>query len=321
MSSRVVVIGSANTDLVVRVASLPRPGETVLGGTFASVGGGKGANQAVAAARAGATVTFVAMLGHDELGDAALAAYQADGIDTSFIGRAAGSPSGVALILVDAAGENCIAVASGANDLLRPADIDAARDVIAAADVVLAQLEIPLETLRHAVNVAAAAGRRVILNPAPARPLDAELLARVSVITPNETEAEALTGIVVADEEQAVIAATRLRALGPAAVLTLGRRGCLVADDGAPRLIAGHDVVPVDTVAAGDVFSGSLAVALAEGRDLAAAAAFANAAAAISVTRHGAQASAPTRREIEARMSLGPVTQRAHAGLSQAGSR
>lgn len=321
MSSRVVVIGSANTDLVVRVASLPRPGETVLGGTFASVGGGKGANQAVAAARAGGAVTFVAMLGQDELGDAALAAYRAEGIDTSFIGRVAGCPSGVALILVDAAGENCIAVASGANDRLRPADIDAAREAIAGADVVLVQLEIPLETIRRAVDVAAAAGRRVILNPAPARPLDAELLARVSVITPNETEAEALTGIVVADEAQAAIAAERLRAFGPAAVLTLGRRGCLVADGGAPRLIAGHDVTPVDTVAAGDVFNGSLAVALAEGHDLAAAADFANTAAAISVTRHGAQASAPSRREIEDRVSPGHGVRREWAGASPAGRR
>jgi ribokinase len=305
MASRVVVIGSANTDLVVRVASLPRPGETVLGGTFASVGGGKGANQAVAAARAGGEVSFVAKLGQDELGDAALASYRAEGIDTSFIGRVTDCPSGVALILVDAAGENCIAVASGANDRLRPADIDSARDAITSADVVLVQLEIPLDTVRHAVAVAAAAGRRVILNPAPARPLDADLLARVSVITPNETEAEVLTGVAVADPEAAAAAGARLQALGPAAVLTLGRRGCLVFDGGEARMIPGHAVTPVDTVAAGDVFNGSLAVALAEGHDLAAAAAFANAAAAISVTRHGAQSSAPTRCEIVDRVAAG----------------
>lgn len=303
MSARVVVVGSANTDLVVRVAKLPRPGETVLGGTFASFGGGKGANQAVAAARAGGDVAFIAMLGQDDLGDAALAAYRAEGIDTSFIGRAADCSSGVALILIDKAGENSIAVASGANDRLGPGQIDAARDVIAAADTVLVQLEIPLETVCRTVELAAAAGRRVILNPAPARPLDASLLARVSVITPNETEAELLTGMAVVDEAAATLVAERLRSLGPDAVLTLGRRGCLVADGGIPTLISGHDVTAVDTVAAGDVFNGSLAVALGEGFDLAAAARFANAAAAISVTRHGAQDSAPTRLEIEAVLS------------------
>jgi ribokinase len=305
MPSRIVVIGSANTDLVVRVPALPRRGETVLGGTFAQVGGGKGANQAVAAARAGGAVTFVAMLGPDDLGDTALAAYRAEGIDTRFIGRAAGCASGVALILVDDAGENCIAVASGANDRLTPAAIDAAREAIAAADVVLVQLEIPLDTVRHAVAVATAAARRVILNPAPARPLDADLLAQVAVITPNETEAELLTGIAVDDDAAAHAAAVKLRAGGPAAVLTLGSRGCLVVADGEPLLVPGHAVTPVDTVAAGDVFNGSLAVALAEGRDLAGAAAFANAAAALSVTRHGAQASAPRREEIEARLQDG----------------
>jgi ribokinase len=303
MPARIVVVGSANTDLVVRVPALPRPGETVLGGTFAQVGGGKGANQAVAAARAGGAVTFVAMLGPDDLGDAALAAYRAEGIDTRFIGRAAGCASGVALILVDDTGENCIAVASGANDALTPAAVEAAREAIETADVVLVQLEIPLDTVRATVALASAAGRPVILNPAPARPLEAELLARVAVITPNETEAELLTGIVVADATAAAAAATRLRAAGPAAVLTLGPRGCLVVADDGPRPIPGHAVTPVDTVAAGDVFNGSLAVALAEGRDLAAAAAFANAAAAISVTRHGAQASAPRREEIEARLA------------------
>jgi ribokinase len=302
MPARVVVVGSANTDLVVRVAALPRPGETVLGGTFSSVGGGKGANQAVAAARAGGQVTFIAMLGQDDLGDAALDSYRAEGIDTTHIGRAVDCPSGVALILVDKAGENSIAVASGANERLGPAQIDAARNAIASADIVLVQLEIPLDTVRRTVEVAAAAGRRVILNPAPARPLEASLLAQVAVVTPNETEAELLTGMPVVDEAAAAVVAERLRSLGPAAVLTLGRRGCLVAAGGEPAMIPGHAVTAVDTVAAGDVFNGSLAVALAEGLDLPAAARFANAAAAISVTRHGAQSSAPTRQEIEDRL-------------------
>jgi ribokinase len=298
---RVVVIGSANIDLVVRVPALPRPGETVAGGTFRRVGGGKGANQAVAAARAGGAVTFVAKLGDDEFGTASLAAYEAEGVDTSRITRAPGCPTGVAFILVDDRGENAIAVADGANGRLAPADVDAAHDAIATADVVLVQLEVPIETCRHAIALAAGLGRRVILNPAPARELDAELLAQVAVITPNETEAERLTGMHVSDEASAAAAAARLRSQGPAAVvLTLGPRGCLVAADGPPSEVAGHPVTAVDTVAAGDVFNGCLAVALAEGHALLTAAAFANTAAAIAVTRHGAQDSAPRRAEIEA---------------------
>lgn len=301
MSSRIVVVGSANTDLVVRVPTLPRGGETVLGGTFTRVGGGKGANQAVAAARAGGTVTFVACLGDDALGDAALAACLAEGIDTAHVARAAGCPSGVALIMVDDRGENAIAVASGANEHLLPSHVDAARDAIAAADVVLVQLEVPLPTVRHALAVAAELGRRVVLNPAPARPLEADVLERVAVITPNEHEACLLTGVSITDEITAIAAATRLleQRVG-AAVLTLGPRGCLVAADGITRRLPGHAVHAVDTVAAGDVFNGCLAVALAEGCDLVAAAAFANAAAAIAVTRCGAQDSAPRRDEIDA---------------------
>jgi ribokinase len=295
----IVVVGSANTDLVVRVASLPRPGETVIGGTFASVGGGKGANQAVAAARAGGRTTFIAKVGADAMGEAAVAAFEADGIDTRFVTRDAATPSGVALILVDDRGENSIAVAPGANDRLLPADIDRARDAIEAADILLIQLEIPLETVRHAVAVAHAAGVRVILNPAPARPLGAGLLAQVAILTPNETEAEVLSGLRVTEEVSAAAAASRLRAAGPhSAVITLGGRGAFVADAAASVHVPGYEVTPVDTVAAGDVFNGCLAVAIAEGRGLVDAVRFANAAAAIAVTRHGAQASAPRREEI-----------------------
>lgn len=299
---RIVVIGSANTDLVVRTTRLPQPGETVLGGEFAHVGGGKGANQAVAAARAGGQVTFLAKLGDDDLADAALRSYKAEEIDTAYVTRAAGVASGVALILIDAAGENAIAVASGANSHLAPADIDAAADAITHADVVLIQLEIPLETVRHAIAVATSAKRPVILNPAPAQPLDAELLAHVRLITPNETEASMLTGQPVIDTESAALAAERLVEHGVGSVIvTLGRGGCLLLDPTAdgPLHLPSHHVTAIDTVAAGDVFNGSLAVALAEGRSLADAAAFANAAAAIAVTRQGAQTSAPTRSEIE----------------------
>jgi len=271
----------------------------VIGGTFASVGGGKGANQAVAAARAGGHTTFIAKLGADAMGDAAVAAFSADGIDTTFITRDPATPSGVAFILVDDRGENSIAVAAGANDCLTPADVDRASAAIRAADILLVQLEIPLETVRHAVSVAHAAGVPVILNPAPARPLDAGLLAQVAILTPNETEAELLTGLNVTDERSAASAASRLLATGPrSAVITLGRQGALVAEAAATAHVGGYEVTPVDTVAAGDVFNGCLAVAIAEGRNLIDAARFANAAAAIAVTRHGAQASAPRRDEI-----------------------
>lgn len=301
MHPTIVVIGSANTDLVVNVPHLPRPGETVLGGTFASHGGGKGANQAVAAARAGGAVTFIARVGGDAFGDTALTAWRNDGIATELVRRDASAPSGVALILVDDKAENCIAVAPGANDRLDAADVEAGRGTIAAASAVLIQLEIPLATVCRAAELARAAGVRVILNPAPARPLDADLLRLVDLITPNETEAEVLTGIRVDDEAGAARAADRLLAQGPSAVvITLGARGAFIADRSGRRLVPGFPVTPVDTVAAGDVFNGALTVALGEGRDLDAAVRFAHAAAAISVTRRGAQSSAPRRDEIDA---------------------
>jgi ribokinase len=297
---RIVVVGSANTDLVVRVPTLPRPGETVIGGTFATAGGGKGANQAVAAARAGGHVVFVAKVGADAMGDAAIASYRAEGIDTTHVTRDAASPSGVALILVDAAGENSIAVAGGANDRLLPADVDRARAAIEAADVLLVQLEVPLETVRRAVAIARAAGVPVILNPAPARPLDGPLLADVAILTPNETEAALLTGRPSIDEHSAAAAAADLVALGPAAaVITLGVRGAFLVAGGPGLHVPAFPVRPVDTVAAGDVFNGCLAVAIAEGRGLPDAVRFAAAGAALAVTRCGAQDSAPRRDEIE----------------------
>ena len=302
---KIVVVGSANTDLVMRVRRLPRPGETVLGGTFAAVPGGKGANQAVAAARAGGQTTFVAKVGTDAMGDAAVAAYRTVGIDTTHVTRHATSPSGVALIVVDEHGENAIAVASGANELLLPDDVDRARAAIVSADVLLLQLEVPLETVRHAIAVAAAAGVRVLLNPAPARPLDESLLSRVWLVTPNETEAAMLTGGSTADLDAAA-AAVSLRARGPrGVVITLGARGALALDSRTCLHLPAHPVQPVDTVAAGDVFNGCLAVAVAEGRDLADAVRFATAGAALSVTRRGAQDSAPSRPEIDALVAAG----------------
>lgn len=300
MKPPLVVVGSSNTDMILRLDRLPRPGETRLGGAFALAAGGKGANQAVAAARAGGRVTFVACVGRDLFGNQALAGFRRDGLDTRWVRRDRTAPSGVALIFVARNGENCIAVASGANAHLTPADVHRARAAITRAAAVLLQLESPLPTVQVAAALAHGAGVRVMLNPAPARPLPDALLRRVTWLTPNETEAEALTGVPVRGERAAARAAERLLARGvEAVILTLGKRGAFVAAGELRQRVPGFRVRAVDTVAAGDVFNGALAVALGEGRPLLEAVRFANAAAALSVTRPGAQPSAPRRAEIE----------------------
>ncbi len=321
--AKVVVVGSTNTDMTVRVPRLPAPGETVSGGAFRVTGGGKGANQAVAAARAGAPVVFVTALGTDDIGDRAVVSLAADGIDLRLTRRVAGAPSGVALILVDDAGENVIAVASGANAELRPEDIAPLETLVEAGDVVLVQLEIPLRTVEAAIGVARRRQARLILNPAPARPLPDGLLAGVALITPNEHEAAQLTGIGpglgsgpaqppglapglspgfgVGDADSLARAAAVLHERGvPDVAITLGAAGVYVSSRGTSSRLPAFPVEAVDTTAAGDVFNGALAVALIEGRPLVDAARFASAAAAISVTRPGAQASAPHRAEIDA---------------------
>ncbi|MFO1022836.1 MAG: ribokinase [Planctomycetales bacterium] len=304
---RIVVVGSSNTDMVIRTAHLPRPGETILGGEFQSVPGGKGANQAVAAARAGGQVTFVACVGNDSLGTESIANFQRDGIDVSHVTQTPSAASGVALIMVSEAGENCIAVASGANALLTPADIERARPAIREAKVLLVQLETPLETVQAAVRIAGEERVPVILNPAPAAILSDELLRGVSLLTPNETEAEILTGIPETEQASAEQAARTLLQRGVKGVIvTLGSKGALLATHERMELIPTRAVQAVDTTAAGDVFNGALAVALAEGKPLPDAVRFANAAASISVTRHGAQPSAPRRDEIEGLMPQQP---------------
>jgi ribokinase len=305
---KVVVVGSTNTDMTVRVPRLPAPGETVGGGDFRVTGGGKGANQAVAAARAGASVFFVTALGTDDIGDRALDSLAAEGIDLRFVRRVPDEPSGIALILVDDAGENVIAVASGANAALRPEDVEAIEMTVEAGDAVLVQLEIPQATVEAAVALAQRRGARLILNPAPARPLSGALLAAVSVLTPNEHEASAL-----ADLGSAVVDPARMAAVlhdrGVADVLiTLGAAGVLVSSAADSLRIPAFAVDAVDTTAAGDVFNGALAVALIEGRALPEAARFASAAAAISVTRPGARASAPHRAEIDAWLLRHPAS-------------
>jgi ribokinase len=303
-NKRIIVVGSSNTDLIIKLDRLPRPGETIIGGEFASAAGGKGANQAVAAARAGGDIVFIAKVGMDDMGEQAMSGLVEEGIDVNYVFRDPKSPSGVALIFVDKNGENSIAVASGANSKLDPAHVTKAAKLFGDAGVLVLQLETPMNTVQKAVALATQAGVMVFLNPAPARPLPDELLQQISVITPNETEAEMLTGIAVQTETDAAKAADNLLARGVKnVVITLGARGAFVAGNSTRRLIPPCRVKAVDTTGAGDVFNGALAVALTEDKPLLEAVRFACAAAAISVTRLGAQTSAPTREEIERMLS------------------
>lgn len=284
--------------MVVKADRLAMPGETVLGGAFMMAAGGKGANQAVAAARLGADVVFAGKVGNDMFGRQAVDGFRQEGIDTSCVLIDAVSPSGVALITVDARGENCIVVASGANGNLLPGDlvVEKIRD----AGLILMQLEIPLETVEYVAELAFAAGVPVILNPAPARALPDSLLGKIAVLIPNQKEAEMLTGVQIGDRGGAEKAAAALAGKGiRTVIITLGSEGALLLDQGAFDWVAAPVVTAVDTTAAGDVFCGSLAVALAERKLMIEAVGFACAAAALSVTRMGAQPSAPTRSEVD----------------------
>lgn len=295
----IIVVGSANTDMILKMERLPKPGETVLGGAFVMAAGGKGANQAVAAARAGGRVAFIARVGTDVFGSRAIEGLVRDRIGVDYVFRDKARPTGVALIFVVRNGENSIAVASGANAALSPADIRKAAPAFDGAGFLLTQLETPLETVRAAADLAAREGVRVILNPAPAQPLPDSLLAKVSILTPNETEAEILTGIRVAGKRGARAATAALKQRGvETVIITLGARGAFVSGPDVEGIVPGFKVRAVDTTAAGDVFNGALAVALSEGGALVEAVRFANAAAALSVTRLGAQPSAPKRKEI-----------------------
>ena len=299
----IVVIGSTNTDMVVKASHLPAGGETVLGGEFLMNAGGKGANQAVAAARYGNRVVFVAKTGNDLFGERVRSSLREDDIVTDYVSIDPLHPSGVALITIDARAENCIVVASGANMYLSTADVDAAREEISAADVVLMQLESPIETVTYAARMAAEAGVKVVLNPAPApdEPLPEELMRSLYLITPNRSEASRLSGIEVKDLESAREAAKAILDRGPQSVIiTLGGDGSLVYDGQEFTFIEATKVEAVDTTAAGDTYNGVLATMIAEGRNLIDAAREASLAAAISVTRMGAQPAAPTRAEVAA---------------------
>ncbi len=297
---QILVVGSSNTDMVIKAAHLPRPGETILGGTFFMNPGGKGANQAVAIARLGGPVTFICKTGSDIFGHQSQQLFEEEGINTSYIFSDSEYPSGVALITVDEKAENCIVVASGANANLMPSDLARAEEAIEQADLVLMQLEIPMETVCYVADLAWEKGKKVILNPAPAHPLSAELLRRLYLITPNETEAEMISGVKITDDSSACEAARVLSGMGVQnVIITLGSKGALIYCDGKSEIVPAWKVEAVDTTAAGDVFNGALTVALSEGRDLKEAARFACKASAISVTRVGAQSSAPYRNEVD----------------------
>lgn len=298
---RIVVIGSSNTDLIVTADRIPSAGETVLGTSLTTAAGGKGANQAVAAARLGADVTLVARIGRDAFGDAALAALAREGVRTDFVVRDDDAPSGVALIVVDGHGENAIAVAPGANALLSEGDVRRAREPIVAADAVLLQLEVPLATVECAARLAADGRAHVVLNPAPARPLTRGLLAVVTVLTPNRTESETLAAMPVTDAHSADRAAQALCEKGVAnVVVTLGAGGAVFAGGMGAGRVPGVPVDAVDSTAAGDAFSAAIAVALAKGEALADAVRLATLAGALTVTRVGAQPSLPSIAEVNA---------------------
>lgn len=299
----VVVVGSYNIDLVARTPRMPVKGETIIGAQLYTGPGGKGANQAVAAARLRADVSMVVKIGTDDFGDQAKANLEKEGIRPDFVLRTGKAHTGAALIFVDADGENMIVVASGANELLTPSDVSEAHEAIEGADVLLVQLEVPLESVQRAMWLAHCADVKVLLNPAPGQPLDGELLSLVDVLTPNETEAQIITGLPVRNLQEAETAARQLLDNGVGTVvLTLGAKGALVVAHDGTHHVPGQPVEVVDTTGAGDAFNGALAVALAEGRALVEAVAFANAAAALQVTKVGAAPAMPYRDEVEALM-------------------
>lgn len=298
-NKRITVVGSTNTDMVIKTTKLPMPGETILGGDFLMNPGGKGANQAVAAARLNGEVTLVAKTGEDLFGSQSKKLFQSENLNIDYLFTDPECPSGIALITVDDHAENCIVVAPGANARLLRTDIDLARDAILNSEIILMQLEIPLDTVIYTTEIAYNSGKKVILNPAPAQHLPDELLRMLYLITPNETEAELLTDIRVTDPQSAEKAALLLLNKGVrVVVVTLGSQGALLVTETCTKLIPAYNVTAVDTTAAGDCFNGALAVAIAEGADLVDAIAFANKAASVSVTRMGAQVSAPYRHEI-----------------------
>ncbi len=299
-AGKLVVLGSINADHILNLESFPTPGETVTGHHYQVAFGGKGANQAVAAGRSGADIAFIACTGYDDIGERVRRQLQSDGIDVAPVRAVKDQSTGVALIFVNAEGENVIGIHAGANAALSVEQVEAEKARIAGAQALLMQLESPLESVLAAAKIAHQHQTTVVLNPAPARELSDELLALVDIITPNETEAEKLTGIRVENDDDAANAARVLHAKGIGTVMiTLGSRGVWVSHEGQGRRVPGFKVQAIDTIAAGDTFNGAFVTALLEGIALDEAIRFAHAAAAIAVTRKGAQPSVPWREEID----------------------
>jgi ribokinase len=297
----IYVFGSSNTDMVVKASKLPGPGETIMGGSFLMNAGGKGANQAVAASRLGGKVTLVCKVGNDLFGREAMEQFQKENIDTGYIQVDKEHSSGVALINVDEKGENTIVVAPGSNAYLQSEDVDHLFANVSPSGIVLVQLEIPIATVEHIIKRSAGKGLKVILNPAPAHPLPESVYKNLYVITPNESEAELLTGIKITDIDSVHAACKLLLNMGVKnVIMTLGAKGAFLCNDKGSQLIPAPHVTPTDTTAAGDCFNGSLAVALSESIPLDQAINFAVKAASISTTRMGAQASLPGRDEVDA---------------------
>lgn len=295
---KIIVIGSANTDMVVKAKTLPLPGETLLGGTFFMNAGGKGANQAVAAARLGGNVTLVAKVGNDIFGQETILNLQKENINTDYVFMDEQVPSGTALIMVNEEGENCIVVAPGANSSLLPQDILLVKD-LHEAGIILMQLETPVATIEAVAKTAKENNQKVIINPAPAQELSDELLDGLFLITPNETEASLLSGVAVTDETSAAEAAAIFLSKGVQnVIITLGKHGAYFQNNEQKIKIDAPVVQAKDTTAAGDTFSGALAVAVTEDMDWESALKFAVQAASISVTKMGAQASVPFRSEL-----------------------
>lgn len=300
-SAKLAVLGSINADHILNLAHFPRPGETVIGKQYQIAFGGKGANQAVAAGRAGADIAFIACVGADDTGERIRQQLAQDQIDIAPVETIAGEATGVAMIFVNGDGENSIGIFAGANAALTPACVERHQQVIENADALLMQLESPLESVLSAAKIAHQHQTQVILNPAPAIQLSDELLALIDIITPNETEAEILTGIAVKSDEDAARAANALHKKGIGTVLiTLGSRGVWLSEQGNGQHIPGFRVEAIDTIAAGDTFNGAFITARLEGQPVVDAVRFAHAAAAIAVTRPGAQPSVPWRAEIDA---------------------
>jgi ribokinase len=299
MSVKIIVAGSMNMDMVVKTSHIPQPGETVLGGTFFMNPGGKGANQAIAVSRLGAEVAFIGKIGDDIFGRQSSQLFEDEGVDIAGLVADKDQPSGIALITVDEKGENSIVVAPGANARLYPVDVERSFENYPEAQILLVQLEIPLDTVQFAAELAKKQGVKVILNPAPANKSVSDFYTLIDIITPNVTEAEMLTGVKITDSDSALVAAKKLRSFGvPTVIITLGGSGAILLDGEEFHHIDAPKVTAVDTTAAGDVFNGALAVAISEGKPLPEATAFACKAASIAVTKLGAQASIPYRNEV-----------------------